>query len=228
MSNGCATAEAEWRLVSVRTLVVLLVQVAASGAISPVLAQQNGTPSDRHRAATVGLFLAGAALGLGAHEAGHVFFDVVFDADPGVRKVDFHGIPFFAITHRSDLSPAQEFTISSAGFWVQHAGSEWLLTRRPRLRYEHAPLAKGLLAFNVIASGAYAGAAFFRTGPSERDTKGMADAADIDERAIGVVILAPAVFDTWRYFRPDSRAAVWMSRAAKIGGVLLVVRAATR
>ena len=228
MSNGCATVESGWRTIAVRTLVVLFVQVAASGAISPVLAQQNGTPSDRHLAGTVGLFLAGAALGLGAHEAGHVFFDVVFDADPGVRKVDFHGIPFFAITHRSDLSPAQEFTISSAGFWVQHAGSEWLLTRRPRLRYEDAPLAKGLLAFNVIASGAYAGAAFFRTGPSERDTKGMADAADIDERAIGVVILAPAVFDTWRYFRPDSRAAVWMSRAAKIGGVLLVVRAATR
>lgn len=228
MSNGCATVESGWRTIAGRTLVVLFVQVAASGAISPALAQQNGTPSDRHRAATVGLFLAGAALGLGAHEAGHVFFDVVFDADPGLRKVDFHGIPFFAITHRSDLSPAQEFTISSAGFWVQHAGSEWLLTRRPRLRYEDAPLAKGLLAFNVIASGAYAGAAFFRTGPSERDTKGMADTADIDERAIGVIILAPAVFDTWRYFRPDSRAAVWMSRAAKIGGALLVVRAATR
>ena len=228
MSNGCATVESGSRTIAGRTLVVLFLQVAASGAISPALAQQNGTPSDRHRAATVGLFLAGAALGLGAHEAGHVFFDVVFDADPGLRKVDFHGIPFFAITHRSDLSPAQEFTISSAGFWVQHAGSEWLLTRRPRLRYEDAPLAKGLLAFNVIASGAYAGAAFFRTGPSERDTKGMADTADIDERAIGVVILAPAVFDTWRYFRPDSRAAVWMSRAAKIGGALLVVRAATR
>jgi hypothetical protein len=205
---------------------MLIVQVAALGAVTHAQAQQDEPPSDRHRAATVGLFLAGGALGLGAHEAGHLFFDVVFDADPGIRGVDFHGIPFFAITHRSDLSPAQDFTIASAGFWVQHAGSEWLLTRRPRLRYEDAPLAKGLLAFNVLASGAYAGAAFFRTGPAERDTKGMADAADIDERAIGLVILAPAVFDTWRYFRPESRAAVWMSRAAKIGGVLLVVRAA--
>ncbi len=228
MSNGCATAEAGARIFVVRTLVVLLLQVAASGAVSPLQAQQNTPPSDSHRAATVGLFLAGGALGLGAHEAGHLFFDVIFNADPGIRGVDFHGIPFFAITHRSDLSAAQEFTISSAGFWVQHAGSEWLLTRRPRLRYEHAPLAKGVLAFNVLASGAYAGAALFRTGPAERDTKGMADSADIDERAIAVVILAPAVFDTWRYFRPESRAAVWMSRAAKIGGVLLVVRAATR
>jgi hypothetical protein len=228
VSNGCATAAAGRQIVVARTLVVVLLQVAATGALSPVQAQQNEPPSDRHPAATVGLFLAGAALGLGAHETGHVFFDVIFDADPGIRGVDFHGIPFFAITHRPGLSSAREFTISSAGFWVQHAGSEWLLSRRPRLRYERAPLAKGVLAFNVLASGAYAGAAFFRTGPPERDTKGMADAADIDERAIGVVILAPAVLDTWRYFRPDSRAAVWMSRAAKIGGVLLVVRAARR
>jgi hypothetical protein len=225
VSNGCATAEAGARIFLVRTLVTALVQVAALVIGTQAQAQQNEPPSDRHRAATVGLFLAGGALGLGAHEAGHVFFDVIFDADPGLRRVDFHGIPFFAITHRSDLPPAQEFTIASAGFWVQHAGNEWLLTRRPRLRYEDAPLAKGVLAFNVLASGAYAGAAFFRTGPLERDTKGMADSADIDERAIGLVVLAPAVLDTWRYFRPESRLAVWMSRAAKIGGVLLVVKA---
>jgi hypothetical protein len=228
VSNGYATAEAVRPIFVARTLIVMLLQVAAAGALAPAQAQQSEPPSSRHPAATVGLFLAGGALGLGAHETGHLFFDLLFDADPGLRKVDFHGIPFFAITHRSGLSPAREFTISSAGFWVQHAGSEWLLTRRPRLRYEDAPLAKGVLAFNVLASGAYAGAAFFRTGPPERDTKGMADAADIDERAIGVVILVPAVLDTWRYFRPESRAAVWMSRAAKIGGVLLVVRAANR
>ena len=28
---------------------------------------------------------------------------------PGMRKVDFHGIPFFAITHRSGISPRREF-----------------------------------------------------------------------------------------------------------------------
>ena len=228
MSNGCATVEAGAQIFVARTLVMLIVQVAALGGLTPAQAQQNDAPSDRHRPATVGLFLAGGALGLGAHETGHLFFDVIFDADPGIRGVDFHGIPFFAITHRSDLPPAQEFTIASAGFWVQHVGSEWLLTRRPRLRYEDAPLAKGVLAFNVLASAAYAGAAFCRTGPVERDTKGMADTTDIDERAIGFVVLVPAVLDTWRYFRPESRAAVWLSRAAKVGGVLMVVRAATR
>jgi hypothetical protein len=186
------------------------------------------SPSGTQRAKTVGLFVAGGAIGLGAHEAGHLLFDALFDADPGIRRVSFHGIPFFAITHRSDLTPGQEFAISSAGFWVQHLGSEWVLTKKPRLREERAPLLKGLLAFNVLASGAYAGAAFFKTGPSERDTRGMAVSADLDERWIGVAVLAPAVFDSWRYFRPESRAAVWMSRAAKVGGVLLTVRAASR
>jgi hypothetical protein len=37
-------------------------------------------------------------------------------------------------------------------------------------------------------------------------------------------VLAPAVFDTWRYFDPDSRWAVWLSRASKVGSVLLVLR----
>jgi hypothetical protein len=172
----------------------------------------------------VGLFLAGAATGLGIHEGSHLFFDVLFDADPGLRRVEFHGIPFFAITHRGDLSPRREFAIDAAGFWAQHAGSELLLTRRPRLRHERAPFAKGLLAFNVAASAAYSIAAFARTGPPERDTRGMAAAARVDERWIGALVLAPAVFDTWRYYRPDDRLPVWLSRTVKVAGVLLVLR----
>lgn len=176
------------------------------------------------KGASIAPFLAGGAIGLGTHEAGHLLFDGLFDARPGIRKVDFHGIPFFAITHRSDLSPRREFTISSAGFWVQEAESEWLLTRRPRLRSEHAPLAKGLLAFDVLASVAYAGAAFGRTGPVERDTRGMADAARIDERWIGALVLAPALLDAWRYFNPDAKWAAWASRGVKIGMVVMVAR----
>lgn len=232
MSNACATVEPERAARVVRVLFVLLLQVAAWDAQAFGQAQQEGdrsaSPSGTKRAATVGWFAAGGALALGAHEAGHLVLDVAFDADPGVRRVDFHGIPFFAITHRAGLSPAKEFAISSAGFWVQHAGSEWLLSRRPRLRYERAPLAKGVLAFNVLASVAYAGAAFSRSGPLERDTRGMALGADVDERWIGVVILAPAALDAWRYFRPESRAAVWLSRAAKAGGAALILRAAAR
>lgn len=186
--------------------------------------QGSANAPGRRRVAAVVPFLAGAAVGLATHEAGHLLFDVVFDANPGIRKVDFHGIPFFAITHRDDLSPRREFVVSSAGFWVQHAETEWLLTRRPRLRAERAPFAKGVFAFDILASVAYAGAALGRTGPIERDTRGMADSARIDERSVGALILAPAVLDAWRYFHPDSKWAAWASRGFKVGLVVLVAR----
>jgi hypothetical protein len=185
---------------------------------------QQTTTAPATRLHSFSVFLAGGAVALGAHESGHLFFDLGFDADPGIDKVDFHGIPFFAITHRSGLSPRREFTISSAGFWVQHAGSEWLLTRRPGLRHERAPFAKGVLAFNVLASVAYAGAAFARTGPVERDTRGMASSLRVDEPWVGAMLLTPAVLDSWRYFHPETKWAVWASRAAKAGMVLLVAK----
>jgi hypothetical protein len=176
------------------------------------------------RTAAVGGFLGGFAVGLAAHESGHVLFDVIFDADPGIKRVEYHGIPFFAITHESGLPRRQEFVISSAGFWVQHATNEWLLTRRPNLRSESSAFTKGVFTFNVGASAMYSVAAFAKTGPPERDTRGMAASARLDERWIGAMILAPAVLDTWRYFAPEARWAVWLSRAAKVGGVLLIFR----
>jgi hypothetical protein len=207
------------RAVSLLGLTVLLAGMAADAC-----AQQAPVQSSVNRVEAVSVFLAGSAVALGAHEGGHLFFDLLFDADPGISKVEFHGIPFFAITHRSGLSPKREFTISSAGFWVQEAGSEWLLTRRPGLRREHAPFAKGLLAFNILASVGYAGAAFAQTGPVERDTRGMASSSRIDEPWIGAMILAPAVLDTWRYFHPEAKWAAWASRAAKVGMVLVVLK----
>lgn len=168
-------------------------------------------------------FLGGGALALAAHEGGHLLFDGIFRANPGLKKVSFNGIPFFAITH-DRLSPRREFTIDSAGFWVQEATNEVILTRRPNLRRERAPVLKGIVAFNVLASMSYAGAAFATTGPDERDTRGMADALRWKEPYVGALILAPAILDTVRYFHPDARWAAWLSRAVKIGGVLLVLR----
>jgi hypothetical protein len=153
-----------------------------------------------------------------------VLADLALGEKPGLQKVDFHGVPFFAITHRSGLSPRREFTISSAGFWMQHAENEWLLSRRPNLRRESGPLAKGVLAFNVFTSIGYAGAAFARTGPVERDTRGMAASVRIDERWIGALVLAPAVLDAWRYRHPEAKWAAWASRGVKIGMVVMVAR----
>ena len=198
--------------------------VAPSGAHAQEVQSAEEPQVSESRTSSTIRFLAGGAGAFVAHEAGHLTFDLIFDADPRLKRVDFHGIPFFAITHREDLSPRQRFTIASAGFWVQHAGNEWILSRTPGLRHERAPFRKGMVAFNVLASAAYAGAAFARTGPDERDTRGMAESARIDERWIGAMILAPAVLDTIRYLDPDAKWAVWTSRAAKVGLVLLVLR----
>lgn len=187
-----------------------------------------GAPGEANAQAEPLAFLGGAAVALAAHETGHLLFDVLFDADPRLTRVDFHGIPFFALTHRPGLSAKRAFTIASAGFWVQHASNESLLTRRPRLRHERAPFLKGLFAFNVLASVAYSGAAFARTGPFERDTRAMATALRADERWIGALILAPAVLDAWRYADPGAKAPVWISRAVKAGAVVLVLRARGR
>jgi hypothetical protein len=183
--------------------------------------------AERPTASDIARFLAGGALGLGLHESGHLVTSGIFGADPGVKGVSFGPIPFFAITHEP-VSPAREYTIAASGFWVQHATSEWLLSRRPGLRRDHAPLAKGVLAFNVLASTAYATAAFGTFGPHERDTRAMANALGVAEPWVGGLILAPAVLDTWRYLKPESRWAAWTSRAMKVGAVLMVVKAASR
>jgi hypothetical protein len=193
-------------------------------------AQEPAPPADapaatsEHRATSALKFLEGGALGLVAHESGHLLFNGIFQANPGLKKVSFHGIPFFAITHDPGLPPRREFIIDSAGFWVQEGINEIILSRRPNLRRERAPILKGVFAFNVIASVSYAGAAFARTGPLERDTRGMADALRWKEPYVGLLILLPAILDAVRYYHPEARWAAWGSRAAKIGGVLLIIR----
>jgi hypothetical protein len=169
-------------------------------------------------------FLGGATLALGMHEAGHVVMDEVFGASPGLKKVSFGPFPFFAITHDT-VSNAREVTISSAGFWVQHATNEIILSRSPYIHDSSAPLVKGMFAFNVLSSIAYSGAAFARAGPSERDTRGMAVGADVPEPAVGVLILAPAALDIARYYKPDVAWTKWTSRAAKLGALFLVLKA---
>ena len=159
-------------------------------------------------------FLAGAASGFVVHEASHLALDIAFDAGPRVKSVSFGPLPFFAVTHRAGLPPRREAMISGAGFVSQHLTSELVFRHHPGADPLSA-YSKGLLAFHVATSVAYAGAAFSKYGPYERDTRGIADATGSDERLIGALVLAPAAFDTWRYLRPRSRAAKWGSRLSK-------------
>jgi hypothetical protein len=193
------------------------------------VAQQTSTApaaprAERHLLRDSLEFLGGGAAALAMHESGHVACDVIFDAHATVKAVHFGPVPFFAITHRPDVSPRRAIAISSAGFWVQEATNEWLLTRDPDLRRRGAAFRKGVLAFNVLASFAYAAAAFGTFGPPERDTREMAAGSRTREPVVGMIVLAPAALDAWRYFHPNGRWAKHASRIAKAGALVLLVK----
>jgi hypothetical protein len=185
---------------------------------SPVLAQEESG------AFKFGKVVLGGAAGLGLHEGGHLIANWAFEEKVTIKKVNYKGIPFFALTHAPSLSPRREYVVSSAGFWAQYLYSEQILTHHPRLKDEQSPFRKGMLAFHVVTSLVYSGAAFGKTGPPERDTRGMASSRRIDERWIGAIVLAPALLDMYRYFNPDARWATWTSRGVKMGSVALVIK----
>jgi hypothetical protein len=185
---------------------------------SPVLAQEESGAS------RFGKVILGGAAGLGLHEGGHLIANWAFEEKVTIKKVDYKGIPFFALSHAPNLSPRREYVVSSAGFWAQYLYSEQILTHHPQLKNEQSPFRKGMLAFHVVTSLVYSGAAFGKTGPLERDTRGMASSRRIDERWIGAIVLAPALLDMYRYFNPDARWATWTSRGVKMGSVALVIK----
>ena len=203
----------DWGFARVSLCAMLVLLVA-----SPAFSQQESTAS------RFGKVLLGGAAGLAIHESGHLIADWAFDEKVVIKKVDWKGIPFFALSHAPDLSPRREYVVSSAGFWAQYLYSEQILTHHPNLKDEQSPFRKGMLTFHVVTSLMYAGAAFGQTGPTERDTRGMATSRRISERWIGLMVLVPAVLDTYRYFNPDARWASWTSRGAKVGSVVLVLR----
>ena len=188
------------------------------------VAAQPGGQDEPAAGERFGKLLLGGAAGLGLHEGGHLIADWAFEEKVVVKKVDYKGIPFFALTHAHDLSPRREYAVSAAGFWSQYLYSEQILTHHPRLRHEQSPFRKGMLTFHVVTSLIYSGAAFGKTGPPERDTRGMADSLKINERWFGALILAPALLDTYRYFHPEGRWAAWASRGVKMGSVALVLK----
>jgi hypothetical protein len=227
--TGCnMNATSGWAFIPMSWLCVPMCCAAIASLSSVAYAQDveasSGPRSDSSRTVSTLSFLGGAIAGLAAHEGGHLFFDVVFDAEPGFQRVEFAGVPFFAVTHRPGLSPRREYSISAAGFWVQHGIADWVLTDRPDLRHERAPFRKGLLAWSVASSAVYAVAAFGSFGPAERDTRGMAESLGVREPWVGAMLIVPAVCDVWRYFDPQSAWARWLSRASKVGLVVIVAR----
>lgn len=211
-----------------------LVVLLASALASPARAQPRDVSDQRAGPGGEGpdsmgvhltKLLGGAALGLGVHEAGHLVVGSLVGADFRLKKVDFKGLPFFAISHAPDLSPRADYAVSSAGFWMQYVASEWILSAHPNLRSERRRVEQGVLAFHVGVSVMYAGAAFAEVGPYERDTLGSAEALGISERWVGLFVLAPAALDAYRYFHPEAGWAAWASRALKMAMVGMTLSA---
>ena len=178
-------------------------------------ARTEQSPSTKQSCSACG-FVLGVGLGFVVHESGHLLANGVLGNDVYFKKVTAAGLPFFAIAHREVLSQRQEFAVSSAGFLAQFASVEWVLTRTPELRDRPASVSKGVLAFHLGTSAMYGIAGLGHLGPLERDTRGMATSLGIDEQWVGVAVLAPAILDTYRYFRPSSKWARWSSRISKI------------
>jgi hypothetical protein len=185
---------------------------------SPVFAQQQSAGEK------FGKLLLGGAAGLALHESGHLIADWAFEEKVVIKKVGWQGVPFFALSHANNLSPRREFTVSSAGFWSQWLYSEQILSHHPDLRRDQSPFRKGILTFHVVTLMIYSGAAFAKTGPVERDTRGMAESIHINERWLGALLVVPAALDAYRFFHPDARWAAWTSRGVKMGSVALVLK----
>jgi hypothetical protein len=190
------------------------------------------TITDVHDGRSFGWFAAGAVTGFFAHEAGHIFANLLQGNVPHIQPIwGFGFIPFFAIApniwcghhtcYKEDGSrfwagPRGKVGITSAGYNVQHITDEALLTRDPHLRYHVSPYRKGLLMFNVLLSVGYAIAAVTRIENPEGDLTSTALMMGIPREAYAAALLVPAALDTYRYFRPDSRWAPWVSRSSKV------------
>ncbi len=195
---------AAFRAGATALLFVLCAVTATAQDSAGTAPQQN-----EHPAADIVKFVGGGVLALALHESGHLIFDGIFDAQPRLEAIRFGPFAFFAVTHRTGMPPRQEFTISSAGFWVQESTDEWLLTRRwcrdtaagCSLRDDRSWLPKGMLAFNVLNSVGYAMVAFAKAGPSERDTRGFCwSSSDRDHS------LAPGAGPSAKVIEPSSTA----------------------
>src|SRR4030095_14269762 len=100
----------------------------------PLAAQTPPPPAETpSTAGRIGKVLLGGAAGLVLQESGHLVANWAFEEKVVVRKVEYKGIPFFALSHAHDLSPRREFVVSSAGFWSQYLYSEQILTPHPHL-----------------------------------------------------------------------------------------------
>jgi hypothetical protein len=178
------------------------------------------------------LFAGGALSGLALHEMGHVTANLAYGNVPGLKGIVYaHVIPWFVIDSRLTLTDGvyykrdgsvfvgggrAYYVINTAGFMVQNLGSEIILSMRPRIFHEHAPLLKGLLWMNMLLSIGYGGASLLGVEDVHGDIYGGARHSGYPHQLIAGVVLSNGALDMLRYFLPDSPWLAWLSRASKL------------
>jgi hypothetical protein len=210
-----------------------LALLACLALVTPVRAEAPPEPPTSSLGRKIGMGTLGFVTGFLAHESGHLAVNLMLGNVPAFEGLLVFGfIPFFAITPRIDCQgevctkndgeifaagPRGKYAIVSAGFNVQHLTDEVLLSRRPNLRYEDAPYQKGVLLFNVFLSCMYAAGSLTGLQDPHGDMAGMARLTNVHYVPLSFALLAPAAFDTIRYFLPKtSRWSAWVSRGTKL------------
>jgi hypothetical protein len=174
-------------------------------------------------------FALGALSGFVGHETGHIATDFMTGHHPKFVETHLGKIPFFAIQPCcTNLSHAAEYTIASAGFAVGDLSSELILQIQPRLRSRRSAYLKGVLIFDEVLAIGYAVSGFLEVkypnlGPPQSDINSMARSLGIQPWQVGIYLIAPAILDLYRYFRPRSNFAPWMGVQSKLLMVGLVM-----
>ena len=163
-------------------------------------------------------FFLGAASGFVAHEMGHMFTDFILGKSVNFVPVQLGPFPFFAIQPCCNLTRQEQYAVASAGFMVQYVNSELILWISPRIRSQRHAFLKGVLALDIGLSIGYAISAFLPDGiaPAQSDTGTMARALGIPQWQVGLMILAPAMVDIYRYLVPTSVWAPWVGVQSKL------------
>ncbi len=165
--------------------------------------------------------LLGAGAGLAVHEGGHLLFDAALDTRPKVVEVKLGPFPFFAIEPTRIRNNQQRYAIAQAGYLMENIYSEAILLADPHIREQRHAFLKGMLLFHVVLDAGYAITGFAGVGPPQSDVNTMSRGLGVPPWAIGIMLMVPALCDTYRYFVPESRWAPWVS----LGGKLTMVGA---
>ena len=160
--------------------------------------------------------LLGAGAGFVTHESGHLILDGVLGTEPTFVPTYLGPFPFFAIQPSHIRNNQQRYAIAQAGFMMEGIYSELILGLDPHLREHHHPFLKGMLGFHIVLDIGYAVTGLANVGPAQSDVNTMARGLGVPPWAIGLMLIVPALTDTYRYFVPDSRWAPWVSLGGKL------------